>query len=525
MGRVQNGLSMIQQLTTGSVTTTVVPAPDISVSVSVMPTPAPPAPPMPPVPDATSMDGMNQAQIAKANRESSKAINAWLTDNGYNDWSCKYVDWNDPSRTKGSVWGGNIADVYTKLRLKNGQWANLFMLGPKNFDAKSVLCTTKDVRVCVSDPDGQNPRLKQDGEPVTLLTVFANAGHYFGHKEIDAATNLSCGADEPLMYRNMAVFVQIHEGEEVQLATFVENYQSTQTKAKNALLCFTPQGASFEFDNAPCGEAKMMLTEALDTATGKVKQYYMRMDRTKRGLADVGKETAEEAAQAVAEGKSCEVPMGVNHPDMKKGTGYIFVQKSIEQETTAAPYIAPNLLIGAAFKQLQLEKAQAAAEAEEVPMYTSLGAAGDAEPPPVYRSLGGAGFKREASGCPANEPPPKNVAGQGRCYRGDFACMAPALAVKKPKATSTNGITTATHVHLVVTPPNVPPTNDDVKLCIEGLLMHELSLLKGKLESRHSASMMAAGATTETLSVDAAMAIAKTIDAHAPPIVAGVPVW
>jgi hypothetical protein len=481
-------------------------------------------PSMPPVPDATSMDGMSQSQIVKANREAVNAIDAWLTDNGYADWTCKYVDWNDPSRTKGSVWGGNIADVYTKLRLKNGQWANLFMLGPRNFDAKSVLCQTKDVRVCVSDPDGQNPRLKQDGEPVTLLTVFANAGKYFGHKEIDAATNLSNGADEPLMYRNMAVFVQIHEGEDVQLATFVENYQSTQTKAKNALLCFTPQGASFEFDNAPCGEAKMILNEVLDTATGKVKQYYMRMDRSKRGLADVGKETAEEAAQAVAEGKSCEVPMGVNHIDMKKGTGYIFVNKPIEQEATAAPYIAPDLLIGASMQQLQLEQAQAAAAAYG-PCYRSLASAGGAaETPPVYRGLGGAGLKRQASNGPSNEPMPKNVAGQGRCYRGDFACDAPALAIKKPKATSTNGIAVATHVHLVVTPPNVPPTPDDVKLCIEGLLMHELSLLKGKLESRHTAEMVASGATTETLSVDAAMAIAKTIDAHKPPVV-GLPIW
>ena len=522
---------MIETLMSASTTTATI-AVGVSVGITAANGPTPP-PTLPSaslsgvIPTAASTAGMTRQEITKANQEACRVINAWLDANSYSDWRCKYVDWDDPSRAKGSCFGNNICDVYTKLRLADGTWVNLFMLGPKNFGAKSVPCKANDIKVCISDANGQNPRLCEGDAPVTLESVFQKAGQYFGHKGIEADTNLSTGANEPILFKNMAVFVQIPPDQEVQIATFVENYQSSATSATNAVFHFTPQGASMETDAAPPGGAKMLLTEALDVDSGKVKQYYTKMDASKRDLSQVGQETAEEAAQAVAEGKSCEVPMGINHPDMKKGTGYITVIKPIEKRATTRPYFSPMAMIQAAGYDDDYYM-------DDEPTFTSL--SGSQENEECYRSLSdnpqettlayrsmSVGLKRQASCGPAAEPP-ATVAKQGRCYRGDFVCDAPELATKTPKPTSTNGVATATHVHLVVTPPNTPPTTEDIKQCLEGLLLHELGLV-GTLKDRHTESVFEEiGATTQTLSVEGAKGVAATIKAHKPPAV-GVPVF
>lgn len=501
--------------------------------------------PTPVIPTAASMAAMSRQEITKANQEACRVIDAWLDANGYSDWCCKYVDWDDPSRAKGSCFGNNICDVYTKLRLTDGTWVNLFMLGPKNFGAKSVLCTAKDITVCISDADGQNPRLREGDEPVTLESVFRNAGEYFSHKGIKTETNLSTGADEPILFKNMAVFVQIPQGQEVQIATFVENYQSSATSATNALFHFTPQGASMADDAAPPGCAKMLLPEALDRVSGKVKMYYTKMDASNRDLSQVGQETAEEAAQAVAEGKSAEVPMGIKHPDMKKGNGFVTVIKPINAIATTRRYFSPKAMILAALYEddddyyedddyyyeddepiyMSVSSLSGPQETQETDWgFRSLNAGGDEpeETVPVYRG-GSVRSKREASRGPAAQPP-ATVSKQGRCYRGDFVCDAPELAITAPEPNPTNGVATATHVHLVVTPPNTPPTTEDIKQCLEGLLLHELSLV-GRLTNRHTGHVFnEIGATTETLSVKGAKGIAATIKAQKAPSV-GVPVY
>jgi hypothetical protein len=481
--------------------------PSVPASVTgVMPTPA----------DAS---GMTREELAKSNKNAAKVITAWLKANGYSRWCCKYVDWADPSRVKGSVWGNNICDVYTKLKLTNGQWANLFMLGLDNFAADAVPTTADKLKVCIADADGSNPRLREGDEPMTLERVFKNVGQYFSHK-VERNTNLSSGDREPVLFSAMAIFVQLGEGEEVQYATFVENYQSTATEANNAIFHFTPQGATLEMDNAPKGEAKMLLTEAVNK-DGKTEQFFTKMSASKRKLSEIGTSTMEERVAEAAENKGCEVPLGANHPSMKHGQGYMTVIKPIKSQRCMPSYLSPEAMIaGAMVQNAALPMQSGDMDDNASAAFRSLG--DTATPiyngPGVYRSMNAASSNNTAFRSTGSE----TVAKQGRCYRGDYAYDAPELATKTPEATTSKGVAIATHVHLVACPPNTPPTPADLKEVMEGLILHELNLL-GELKNRHSdPAFEAIGATTESLSVEGAMGIAATLKARNAPVT-GVP--
>jgi len=124
----------------------------------------------------------------------------------------------------------------------------------------------------------------------------------------------------------------------------------------------------------------------------------------------------------------------------------------------------------------------------------------------------------------APEPPPKETCRAASTHKGKDMGLSPPLNQTNlaPDDTGTAGIPTATFSIFMVKPKDKKFGTDDVMNAIS--LAEKVRKLAGESHVRHSQAMKDAGATSSSLSVNAAVEIAETIKAIHKPRKSNVPV-
>ena len=381
--------------------------------------------------------------MSNSKLEIATALTKRLNDKGVQRYKVKIIGWDDCQRSDGSVFGKNITDTTQTVVQSDGTFSNEYVIGPDNFNGAGVIMKLCDVIATISEPDGTKPRLKnEDGSEVTVAHILKNAGTFFAHKGIAPTTNLLLSDDEQARFTAQVVFLEVAEGAEAQTIYRARNYQSRVDDPRNVTLFTNAQGTVLGTDATPAGNWQDLMTEAV--VGGELQRFYTATDVTKRSIKQSGTETAEEAAQAVAENKSAETPIGPR--GCRRSAATMFCQFPIKQKpcTKPAPNASDMMVAGA---------------------YTSLSSWGNSNGPPVYRSLGGGGGDDDARSPVAKaartEPEPATVCKMGRFYRGKHAGKGEKITNELTRD-SDGGLATITMTLPVIVPPGFTPTDEDI---------------------------------------------------------------
>ena len=288
------------------------------------------------------------------------AMTTMLKKLGLEGWYVKYVDWDDASRAEGSCWGNNITDVFLKY-FKDGAWRPTFVVGTQNFDPTGVYTDLDQIQLVVQDPDTGESRVT-DAED-----LLRNVGKLCPHRGLSSDATLVQGDRKPKCFlKTQVIVVPCNEGEEVDLAIFATNYQARQDP-RNAMFLCNGQGVTLQLDKPNFhNQARYCLSE-YHKPSDTFREFAMTTDVSKRTIAQCGTETKEEAEQAIAEGKTAEVPIGPK--GCKKSGSIMTIQVPIDQEKLKEPRPLPeqwhrSLAEG---ERREAEAAKAAAEAAPTP--------------------------------------------------------------------------------------------------------------------------------------------------------------
>ena len=446
-------------------------------------------------------------------------------------WTVKWVDWDDPSRVKGSCWGSNITDFRQQI-FKDGRWLSCFVIGTENFDPTGVYLTTKDIPLVWRDPK------TGDAVPLSLYELLKNAGKYFAHKGVPPNCDLSgaLGPDQPVFFREQMTIFMVPRGEEIKTRFTGRNYGSSQGRASNVVLVCSAQDVDAQLDDTVKGEyATPYMVAQFDPKTGLMMQQYTMADATKRSIAQAGTETKAEALAAIAEGKSAEVRLGPG----KKSSGLMTIQVPILDDVLRREADSParkkQKAAAAASAAAELAKitadAEAQAEAElddddddevgykanwalpcaqlddEAVRYRSCAAdVDDEELPVVYRGASSTiGVEELARALPEVEHvlPPDTKLRMARFYASrDAAGVQRAMLGTNLRANPTGGVVTVTKTLAAACEPSQVVTAEDVvqlvKLMI-GDLQHAVHEYGGRAENLMSDFSEEIGHTTSSL--------------------------
>ena len=244
-------------------------------------------------------------------------------------WIVKYVDWDDCSRAEGSCWGNNITDVFMKY-FKNGNWLPMFVVGTENFNPTGVHVKLSQIQLILKDHATGGSRVG------TALELLRDVGKFFGTRGLAPDTTLLAdGEEDPeCFFKVQVAIVPCNEGETVDTAMFATNYQARHTP-RNAMFLCNGQGVSLQLDKPNFnGQARYCLAE-YNEEKGKWLEFATTTDVSKRTIAQCGTETKEEALQAIAEGKTAEVPIGPK--GCKKSCSILSIQAPVDQEAIEKP--------------------------------------------------------------------------------------------------------------------------------------------------------------------------------------------
>lgn len=244
-------------------------------------------------------------------------------------WLVKYVDWDDASRAEGSCWGNNITDVFMKY-LKDGAWHAMFVVGTENFNPTGVHIRASKLKLIIQDFE------TGDGRVGTVQELLRDTGKIFERRGLDpSVTLLADGEDDPyVFYKVQVAIVPCSEGETVDTAIFATNYQARQT-SRNAMFLANGQTTGLSLDKPNFqGQARYCLSE-YNKEKNEWHEFATTTDVSKRTIAQCGTETKEEALQAIAEGKTAEVPIGPE--DGKKSSSIMSIQVPINQQKLRQP--------------------------------------------------------------------------------------------------------------------------------------------------------------------------------------------
>lgn len=382
--------------------------------------------------------------MSNSKLEIATALTKRLNDKGVERYKVKIIGWDDCQRSDGSVFGKNITDTTKTVVQSDGTFSNEYVIGPDNFNGVGVVMKLCDIIATISEADGTKPRLRNDdGTDVTFAHILKNAGTFFAHKGIAPTTNLLLNDDEQARFTAQVVFLEVAESEEVQTVCRMRNYQSRVDDPRNATLFTNAQGTVLGTDATPAGAWQDLMTEAV--VGGELQRFYTATDVTKRSIKQSGTETAEEAAQAVAENKAAEVHNGPR--GCLKSAASITGQFPIKQKecTKPAPNASDMMVAGA---------------------YTSLASWGNSSGPPVYRSLGGRGGDDDDARSPVakaarTEPEPATVCKMGRFFRGKHAGKGEKITNELTRDPD-GGLATITMTLPVIVPPGFTPTDEDI---------------------------------------------------------------
>ena len=244
-------------------------------------------------------------------------------------WFVKYVDWDDASRAENSCWGNNITDVFMKY-FKNENWLPMFVVGTENFNPTGVHVKLSQIQLILKDHATGGSRVG------TALELLRDVGKFFGTRGLAPDTTLLAdGEEDPeCFFKVQVAIVPCNEGETVDTAIFATNYQARHTP-RNAMFLCNGQGVSLQLDKPNFnGQARYCLAE-YNEEKGKWLEFATTTDVSKRTIAQCGTETKEEALQAIAEGKTAEVPIGPK--GCKKSCSILSIQAPIDQEELKKP--------------------------------------------------------------------------------------------------------------------------------------------------------------------------------------------
>lgn len=244
-------------------------------------------------------------------------------------WLVKYVDWDDSSRAEGSCWGNNITDVFMKYFV-NGNWLPMFVVGTENFNPTGVHVKLSKIQLILNDPATGGSRVG------TALELVRDVGKFFENRGLARDTTLLAeDEDDPeCFFKVQVAIVPCDEGKTVDTAIFANNYQARQTP-RNAMFLCNGQGVSLQLDKPNFnGQSRYCLAE-YNEKKGKWLEFATTTDVSKRTIEQCGTETKEEALQAIAEGKTAEVPIGPI--GCKKSGSIMTIQVPIDQEAIKKP--------------------------------------------------------------------------------------------------------------------------------------------------------------------------------------------
>lgn len=285
-------------------------------------------------------------------------------------WLVKYVDWDDASRAEGSCWGNNITDVFMKYFI-NGNWLPMFVVGTENFNPTGVHVKLSQIQLILKDHATGASRVG------TALELLRDVGALFATRGLAPDATLAPGdEDVDCFFKVQVAIVPCNEGDTVDTAIFATNYQARQVP-RNAMFLCNGQGVTLQLDKPNFnGQARYCLAE-YNKETDEWREFATTTDVSKRTIAQCGTETKEEAEQAIAEGKTAEVPIGPK--GCKKSGSIMTIQVPIDQEKLKEPRAAPAPDLSAwraaeqagaaaaAAHALAVEAAQAAREAAPTP--------------------------------------------------------------------------------------------------------------------------------------------------------------
>ena len=244
-------------------------------------------------------------------------------------WLVKYVDWDDASRAEGSCWGNNITDVFMKY-FKDGEWRSMFVVGTENYNPTGVHIRASKLKLIIQDFE------TGDGRVGTVQELLRDTGKIYERRGLDpSVTLLADGEDDPyVFYKVQVAIVPCSEGETVDTAIFATNYQARMT-SRNAMFLANGQTTGLSLDKPNFrGQARYCLSE-YNKEKDEWREFATTTDVSKRTIAQCGTETKEEALQAIAEGKTAEVPIGPE--DGKKSSSIMSLQVPIKQDKLRQP--------------------------------------------------------------------------------------------------------------------------------------------------------------------------------------------
>lgn len=491
------------------------------------------------------------SEEARANRELCETVNGELRRTGVVHWKTKYRGYADPSRAedKGhiTVWGNNITDVDAFLLKKDGTKAPCFVVGGDNLHDPSVLCDMSMLNACVEDPDGSNSRMVEaDGSKITVASVARNFGKYFKHLGVAEETNM-LGGFKNCTLRFQVFIVELEVGEtledleEGQILITAQNYQSRADQAQNVNMLFTAQNVSVCTDASAPDEPVDLWIHGTSEDDDKLHKYAIGVEATKRMFSQTGHQSKAEAIEQIERGRSVELKF-IEHEDMVKMCSIMHFQFPCKKKPMRPATISPDLLIGAAMTALQKgyrslctdlapdeEEEDEYDHLEDVPSYRSEAATPSSA---IFRSTADADDDEDMEAetsilrslsserSPAHKKarakppsPPKESCRAASTHRGADQGIAPPLNQTdlEPDDSGTAGIPTGTFSIFMVKPKGTKFGTEDVKNAIT--LAEKVRKCAGEVHARNHKSMKDAGATTDSLTVQAAVEIAETIKA------------
>lgn len=522
---------------------------------------------------------------AQAMRKLANDINADLKRRGIYHWKTKYRIWADPSRGDNmdgsiSAFGDNITDIDLFIVMNDGTLVPCFCIGGDNLHDPSVLIDMSMLNAVMDSLEGGNARMVEpDGTRISVTHVLKNLGTYFKHM------GLAEDCDMLGNFKNCTLRFQVHvvelevgqtlaDMEEGQLMMYANNYHSRTNEAKNVNLLFTAQCVSICTDASGPGVPVPLYLQGKSEDDGKLHNYAIGVEATKRAFSQTGKQTMEEKIEQVDRGRSAEMKF-IQHDDMPEMCSVLHLQVPCKKKPLKPHVINPADLVAAASSTLSptiealveqatiatgiplapepavvvhiadtsddfvmvgeedsgvhycsctappFQEADDTEEVEEVPVMRSTGvppATGGAANSEKYRSLPAL----RSSTSPARKmarrtpnPPPEETCRAASTHRGKDmgVCFGLDQTDLQPDDGGASGIPTATFSIFMVKPKGTPFGTDDVKNAID--LAEVARKCAGDAHVRNHKVMKDAGATTDGMSQSAAVEIAQTMKAIA----------
>lgn len=244
-------------------------------------------------------------------------------------WLVKYVDWDDCSRAENSNLGNNITDVFMKY-LMDGEWRPMFVVGTENYNPTGVHIRSSKLKCIIQDFETGDSRVG------TVQELLRDTGKIFARRGLDPdVTLLADGEDDPYIWFKVNVaIVPCDPGQEVHTAIFGRNYQA-RTTSRNAMFLCNGQTTGLSLDKPNFREQARYALAEYNKEKDEWREFATTTDVSKRTIAQCGTETKEEALQAIAEGKTAEVPIGPE--GVPKSSAVMSLQVPIDQQKLHQP--------------------------------------------------------------------------------------------------------------------------------------------------------------------------------------------